>query len=480
MIRRAIAWTLAGQVLAFVATFGTTVALARILSPLEIGIYAIGAAVGGVLQALAAFGIGTYVVRERELTPLVLSTAFTINALTAVLLASGLIIASFFPVVTLGQPMVVTVLWLLAVVPVIGVFEFRPATMLQRDMAFGTIAAITVVRVVVTAIVSVATALAGASAVSAAYGAVAGAVVSAVAFAVSARHHGGFAMTLAGWRPMILFGFQTLAIGGIAVIAFRLTDFILGAVLGLAALGLYNRAVALSGVPITNVYTSLSKVLFVQLANDMRAGRDLRVNYLRSLDMIQAVLWPMLAGLSLLAWPVVEGLFGPQWMAAAPVLAVLAIGHIIGLSYAMNYELFVLRNEVGRQARIEAVRVFAGLAIFAWACSFGIVGAAIGRLADPVIGLILYFPHLTRLSGSTTRELLTIYARNLTLVVAVLVVPGFVLWGWNGQGPTPFGSLAGAIAASGLCWLGALRLLHHPLWEEIERLVRPKLFPIRS
>jgi hypothetical protein len=72
MIRRAIAWTVAGQVVSFAATFGMTVVLARILAPREIGMFAIAAAVSGVLQALAAFGVGTYVVREHQLTPAVL------------------------------------------------------------------------------------------------------------------------------------------------------------------------------------------------------------------------------------------------------------------------------------------------------------------------------------------------------------------------------------------------------------------------
>lgn len=479
MIRRAIVWTVAGQIVSFVASFGTTVALARILSPREIGIFAIGLAVSGALQALAAFGVGTYVVREHDLTPTVLSTAFTINVMTASLLALALVVSSLLPAVTMGEPMVATVLRILALAPLLGIIEFRPFTMLQRNMAFPTVALVTVGRTVVTAVVSIVSALLGASAISAAYGTVAGSVFAAAAFAIAARTHNGFAVTLAGWRPMVAFGFQTLAIGGVAVIAFRLSDFLVGAILGLVLLGLYNRAAALSGVPITNVYTSLARVLFVKLADDARAGRDVCRSYLRGLDMILAVLWPMLAGMALLSEPIVEGLFGERWLAAAPSLAILSIGQMIALSFAMNYELFVLRDEVARQARIETVRTALGLAVFAYGCTFGIVGAAIGRLIDPVIGMILYLPHLRRLSGASMRDLVAIYARSAALVAAALLVPGLVLvWTRGGTG-VPYSALALALVCSGLCWLAALRAMRHPLWDEVERLMH-RIQPLRA
>ena len=73
-VRKAIAWSFAGQIASFVASFATMVALARLLTPREVGIYAVGLAVTGVLQALSAFGVGTYLVREEELHPQTIAT----------------------------------------------------------------------------------------------------------------------------------------------------------------------------------------------------------------------------------------------------------------------------------------------------------------------------------------------------------------------------------------------------------------------
>lgn len=466
-VRRAMAWTFAGQAASLLATFGATVALARILSPLEIGIYAVGLAVSGVLQALSSFGVAAYVVRERSLADGVLETAFTVNAIVSAALAAALLGLSCSGRATMGQPMVGEVLRLLAVAPLIAAVEFRPATMLQREMDFRRIALVGVSRTVATAVVSIAAALAGASALSAAYGAVAGGAVAAAGFSLAARRHVGFRMAVRGWRSMAAFGFKTLAIGGVSVVVYRLSDVLLGAMAGLAALGVFNRAAALSGMVVQNVYANIAKVLFVKLADDERAGLGVGPAYLRGLEMTLAVMWPLLAGLAVLAAPAVEILFGPRWRAAAAPFAILSGASALGLTFAMNYELFVLRDQVGRQARLEVVRAAAGLAAFAYGASFGLVGAALGRVVDPLVGMVLYLPRLRVLAGVPRGGLARTYARNAAVALAA-TAPAAALMAWWGWSPeTPPSALALATAAGGLCWLAALRLLRHPLYAEV-------------
>lgn len=466
-VRRAIFWAVAGQGVVIAATFATTVALARILSPREIGVYAIGLAVSGVLQALSAFGVGTYIVRERELTDATLASAFTINALVALLLAGALYGTSLAPGIVRGEPMVAQVLALLAIVPLIGIFEFRPATMLQRELDFRAISLATVARTVATAVVSIAAALAGASALSAAYGGVAGAVVGAAAFVLAGRRHARLALSVSAWRSMVGFGAKTLLIGGIAVFAYRLSDVLLGLILGLTALGFYNRAATLATMANQNIYATIARVLYAKLASDDRAGIGLRGAYLRGLDMILALLWPILIGFAVLAGPAVSVLFGDRWLAAAVPLAILLVAQALGLTFAMNYELFVLRDQVGRQARYEIVRSAASLAAFVVGCQFGLVGAAVSRLVDPLVGMALYLPQMRRLSGLERGDLGRTFARNGAVTLAA-VGPAMVLMIATRFSPqTPLAPVAAVIGGGAGLWLVTLRWLDHPLYDEI-------------
>jgi hypothetical protein len=66
--RTSLAWTYLSQALSFVVTFGSTIIVARIVSPRDFGIFAKAGAVTTVIDVLMQFGLSRYVVREAELS----------------------------------------------------------------------------------------------------------------------------------------------------------------------------------------------------------------------------------------------------------------------------------------------------------------------------------------------------------------------------------------------------------------------------
>ena len=468
-VRKAIAWSFAGQIASFAASFATMVALARLLTPREVGIYAVGLAVTGVLQAISAFGVGTYLVREEELHPQTIATGFTVNAIVQALLAGAILLASALPAVTGGEPMVSAVLRLLAIVPLIGILEFLPATMLQRRMRFQAISVIAVVRTVGNAVVSIAAAFLGASALSAAYGGIAYAVIGVVAFWIVARGDVGFSLSLRGSGAMAVFGLRTLSIGGVSALVTRLSDVLLGRLLGLTALGFYSRASTLGNVMFQNVYGSIARVMLVKLSDDRRAGRPLRVSYLVALENILGIMWPLLAGVAVLAAPAVAILFGERWMPAAVPLSLLMLVQLLALSFAMHHELFIMGDRIGQQAKLEVIRSLVGLAAFTYGCRYGLEGAAAGRLVDSLAGMALFLPLIPGLSGAGWRELAAAYARSGAVTLATIAPPAALMVAHDWRHDVAVLPIGAAVAAGGVCWLVALRLTHHPLWREIER-----------
>ena len=92
-VRRSLAWTFSGQFIAFVVQFGGLIVVSRLLSPREVGIYAIAMAALGLIQVFTTFGIASFIVREAELPTETLEAAFTVNAILIVsltLLLAGL------------------------------------------------------------------------------------------------------------------------------------------------------------------------------------------------------------------------------------------------------------------------------------------------------------------------------------------------------------------------------------------------------
>jgi len=471
-VRKSVFWAFAGQIISFTTTLGTSIIVARLLSPHEMGIYAVAFATVGVLQIMTAFDIASYIVREKHLDARTLDTAFTVNA---VLLAGLAVITyglSFAGAAFYGEPAVADALQLLALGPLLSIFEFRPAAMLQRDMQFKWISIVTAARTLIGSLVTVATAFAGFSYMSLAFGYLAYGATGLLISNIVAGQHASLRLSMQNWRTIGLFGFRMMSISGLANLVVRLSDIILGRMLGLAALGLYSRAGGISSLIFQNIYGTATRVVFVQLARDYRETGVLRDTFLRGLQMITAVMWPILIGLAILSRPVILILFGEQWIPAATPLSLLLIAQFLTLCFGMNWELFVLRDETARQTRYEAIRACVSLALFVVGCSISLSAAAASRIAEALVGLLLYLPHMNRMAGTSSADLIRTYAQS-ALLTAVATAPALLLMmssGWSAATPIPM--MAASVATGILLWLATVALLKHPLFDELAHVGR--------
>ena len=188
-VRKSLAWSYGAQGLIFVVSFGSSVFVARILGPYEMGIFAVGTATAGALSILSSFGVGAYLVRHETLDVVTKATVFTVNAILNLVLSLAIWVTVLAGHAFGLEIQVQHVLALIALTPLIGILEFLPSTLLQRDMNFRVIALISIGRTVITSVVVISMALAGAGALSPAIGMVVSSIFTAVAFNVVGRHH---------------------------------------------------------------------------------------------------------------------------------------------------------------------------------------------------------------------------------------------------------------------------------------------------
>lgn len=434
-VRRSLIWSLSGQFYSMLMLFGGTVVIARILTPAEMGVYAVGFAVAGVFNIFATVGINSYVIREPDLDADKLQTAFGINVLLYLALGAGLVALSWPVAKFLGDEGIGTVLRLLAIRPLFLILEFRPSAMLQREMRFGSIAPVQAFATTINVGVMLAAAYLGWSYLSLAFGVLAGAVAGAAAYNIVGREHVNWHLGFVHWRPLLQFSLRILSISGLALMAQRLSEIVLARILGLAALGTFTRATQIWDLLYFNLYAAASRVLFAQLAEEYRRSGHVGTIYLRGLDIITAIMWPAAMGVAVLAGPIIFLLFGEDYMGAAGPLALLMIGMVFATAFSMNWEMFVIHDETARQTKLESVRAVVMLAAFTAGCYFGLEGAAGGRIAECAVGAALYLPSLARLSGTSARQYATIFGRSAVLAL-MAVIPAISIMsfaGWSYQ-----------------------------------------------
>ena len=458
------------QVLYFVVQLVGTVVVARILKPYEFGVYAVSLAIIGVLGTLQAFGMNAFIVREPDLTPALRANAFTVNAIISLIVAGFAASTSGLAGAFLREPGVVKVLLVLSVVPVVTLFEFLPVSMLERNAKFQHISVIQSAQTIINQGMTIYFALNGFSYMSMAYGTIASTIFGTVAYNIAGAEYVSVALSLKYWRKLLHFGVTMFAISGVNTIATKLSEFVLGRVVGLSALGLYARASNVHSLAWVNIHLIIGRVVFVDLAATNRAGGSLRASYLRIVEMITALLWPVFGGLAIVAGPFIQLVYGPAWVAAAHPLAMLALAAMVMVSITMTWEIFVLRHETERQARIEILRTGFGVGLFSIGCFFGLTAAAAARIGEAIFSVILYRPYLDRMTDTRASDFLAIYRNSAALTIAAIAPSGLVMWlyGWSENTPMPL--VFSTIALGVSLWLTLLFYLNHPLAGEIDRL----------
>jgi O-antigen/teichoic acid export membrane protein len=471
-VKNSLAWMAFAQGCSFALQFAASVVLARFLTPHETGIYAVALATVGVLSLMQALGLQSLIVREEVLTPEIEATAFTLNACIAVLLSVSVAGISIFGGAFLGDVGVLKVLLALAVAPLFGIFAFLPSAQLERNGRFKAMALIGTASSVVATIATIMLAIHGFSYMSIAYAQWVGAGVYAVMMNIVGREYSCFRLGFKSWRRVGGFGLQMLAVSGITSVSLRLSDIILGRLLGLSALGIYNRASGLNGLLWNNIHLVLGRVVFVDYAGLHRRGAPLRDRYLRTLEIVTATLWPAFAGLGVLARPFIATVYGERWLPAASPLLFLALASMIQVSISMTWELFAATGELRTQTRIEFIRATLALLAFAAGCMISITAAAAARVLDAAFAFFLYRPHLNRMTGTSLADLWPIYAKS-ALLTALAITPAVLAttsFGTLAEAPTAVE--AGTIPLGILLWACGLLALKHPLVEEIRTTVR--------
>lgn len=469
-VRKSLLWSYASQTVTLGVTFATSVVVTRLLSPVDMGIYALALAISGVLGVFLSFGTQAYLVREAELDPRVVRSAFTVNLMLSGVLALCLFAAGAIEW-WLDQQALATVFLIMGFGPLLSALEFVPATLFMREMRYGVISLLTVVRVLVTSSVTLGLVFGGAGVPGLAAGPVVANLVCALLYMALRPRDLIFRPGLYQFRAIAVFGVQMLSISGVAQVASRGSDILLGSMLGLAALGLYARASSLSALVFVNVYGLATGVIFAKLSRDLRETGEIHHSFVRALRMITGVMWPMLIGLAIVAGPVVQLLYGRRWLPAATPLSLLMIAQFVVLGFGMNWELFVLRNETARQTRIEIVRAMVGTAIFAIGCLFGIAAAALGRIGEAVVGYLLYRPHIDRLAGTSQGEIGGIYRESLLLTIAATLPVALTMLSQRWSPDVPIAWIAAATALGGVGWALLLWRREHPIFEEVRLLL---------
>jgi PST family polysaccharide transporter len=418
---RALGVNLLNTMLSRFGTLAIGIALARILGPEEFGTFAVALLALLAVLAFSELGVSLAIVRwpgsPREIAPTV-TTLATVSSTAFCLVA--LVAAPAF-CAALGAPDATDVVRVLAASIVISGVVATPAALLQREFRAGRRMLIDQVSNWTGALVSIGTALGGMGAMSLGVGRLAGAAIGAVLFVAAEPVRFGFDRAIA--RKLLKFGLP-LAGASIVVFAVKFVDqFVVGSVLGPAALGFYVLAFNLSNWPV-NVFSQpvreVSPAAFARLQGDPPA---LRSAFVASVALLTAVTVPVCLVLTGAAEPLISVVYGPEWTPAANALLWLGLLAGLRIFFELVYDYFVVLGGTRVVFTVQVIWLIALVpALYVGANLAGVAGAAAAHVAVAIAVVLPIYVFELRRAGIAPRPL----AASAVLPIAGGIAVAFV------------------------------------------------------
>jgi lipopolysaccharide exporter len=464
-------WMAIAKVASEVALLGSTVVLARLLSPAEFGRAAVAMIAGAFALAITSQSFGAPLVQRKEIEREHVESAFFMSlalgaALTVVTFACAPILAGpLFGDATAGLVRLASPLFLLAGLSVV------PYAALQRELDFRRLSTIEIASRIAGTAASVVFAAAGLGAESLVLGAIIAAVVSTaqvIAAAPLSRpwpHRGA-----AG--EIVSFGFPA-AVSGLVRQANRNVDYaILGAQLGAAQVGFYWRAFQFGIEYQTKVSSIMLRVAFPVYSRTKNL-EDMRLLRSRIVRVHATLLFPLLALLIAGAPVLLPWMLGERWTPAVEPTQILALA---GMTAVIMTGLGPLVLALGKPRLLLQWNVISlvpyGIMILLTA-PYGIVAVCWGVVAVRTAMVFATHAFLFKpLAGIPVRALLH-DAGPAAVSSAALLAVAWPLAHWLAEvGLTPFLLLPIIGAAGGGAYLLVLYTLFQSAWADVMLLAR--------
>jgi O-antigen/teichoic acid export membrane protein len=197
-----------------------------------------------------------------------------------------------------------------------------------------------------------------------------------------------------------------------------------GKAFGSMALGLYNRALVLVSVPVTNLMIVLQHVLFSAYSRAQDRRDALKRAYLTSVAMIALLLGPLFVSVAAAPSSVILGLYGEEWRAAVPILTPLALAMPFHAVMGLAGPLVWGTGRVEVELRIQAAVALALVAVLMALSGTSAVQLAWGVLAVYVLRCLTITGALVRITQIPLRAI----ARSLRGPLVASIVTGVLVW----------------------------------------------------
>lgn len=420
-LARGMVWILLTRVLVNLIGVFSTIVLARLLTPADFGLVAIGTVILSVINAFTDLSLSSALIHHNEPEEEHFHTTFTLSLVRGAVI--GLILCGLaYPVAALYKDERLISLFLVTALSTLIGGAFNPKlTLLNKQLIFWQDFALGVGIKLVGFVVAVGFALLYHSYWALVISALVSQVCNvAISFAIYP-----YVPKFSVGRFRDLFSYSMwLSLGqAIGAINWNFDQLIVGYFLGKPPLGVYNFSSNLSSLPTREAISPVVKTLFPGFAALAREPDRLKSAYERAQTSLSALALPVGIGFAFLADPLIRLAVGDKWLAAIPIIQILALIPALNVLATPVQSIALATGHTRVLFYRDLCFFFVRIPIILLGIWLGgLTGLVWARAAAGIIGMVIEMHLVTGIIGTSVWRQFTINWRSLASVAAMALV----------------------------------------------------------
>ncbi len=324
-------WTALSSGIGVVVQFLQVAILARYLDSGAFGIMALATSFIGFSQLFLDMGISNAIIYNQDITKKQLSSLFWLNiavgwTLFLVLALTAPLVAAFY-----HEPSLTKVIILVSVSFLIQPLEQQFYALMKKELLFNDIARRDILSKLISFVVAVVLAWKGFGVYALILSYLSGVIIAAALVVIAGLkfHKPTLYFRFNEIKQFLSFGLYQTADNTLNYFNTQVDTFIIGKLLGVEILGIYNIAKNLAMRPAQIINPIVTQVTFPVMAKIKNDNEQLKSIYLKSVNYLTSFNVPVYLFICVMAEPIVLILFGSKWTGAIYPLRVLSMYYMV-------------------------------------------------------------------------------------------------------------------------------------------------------
>ena len=470
-LRSAIKLSLLMQVISKLIAFVSVLIIARILTPEEIGVFAIVSSFTILAVDLRFFGTGNFLIKEEEVTQATKRSVLGVSLAISYTLGIGLFLGASTLADFFGYADMTLLFRLMSISFFIAPFVVVPHSMLMKEYNFKSLLIITCSAQLLSVLITIYLISLGFSYFSLAISMNVSVLCQLVLTYLLAPSHLIFKPSYKEAKAILSFG----GFNSLSVIFNRLSfvapDIIIGKIGTARDVAIYSRGLGFMDFLSQVLTMGFRPIALPYLSESIHNKYDVNKAYLRTINLLGSICWPIISVAAVSAYPIIILLFGKQWQEAVPIVSYLGIWMVFKMVHVLAPALFLASNSP-KLLFYQTFSVFTlTAAAIAYSYDSGLLAVAKAMAIVGIMEFLIISCQLKLYFGLRLSVLIKSLLPNILLTVITLLVTYCLELAIDFEQQTPLFSV-GLIAIINIpIWLILIRVLKLEIYDELKRAI---------